>query len=69
MIRMHGQAAMAYILIAFIHEVKEFWDGPAVLRSLSRGEDILAAEILGADFALSRYKIYPCQGKHGERGI
>lgn len=37
--------------IAFIHEVKEFWDGPIVLAGgMSKGEDILAAEVLGADF-------------------
>lgn len=38
--------------IAFIHEVREFFDGPIVLSgTLTKGEDILAAEILGADFA------------------
>lgn len=36
---------------AFLHEVKEFWDGPIVLAGgMSKGEDILAAEVLGADF-------------------
>lgn len=35
---------------AFLHEVKEFWNGPVVLAGgMSKGEDILAAEILGAD--------------------
>lgn len=38
--------------IAFIHEVREFFDGPIALAGgLSKGEDILAAETLGADFA------------------
>ena len=37
---------------AFISAVKEFWDGLTILAgSLSKGQDILAAEILGADFA------------------
>jgi len=36
--------------ISFIHEVKEFWDGPIVLAGgISKGKDILAAEVLGAD--------------------
>ncbi|AXI10206.1 nitronate monooxygenase [Oceanobacillus zhaokaii] len=38
--------------IAFVHEVREFFDGPIILGgSMSKGEDILAAEVLGADFA------------------
>ena len=37
---------------AFIREVREFWDGPIALAgSLSSGEDVLASEIVGADFA------------------
>jgi nitronate monooxygenase len=37
--------------ISFLHEVREFWEGPVVLAGgLSKGEDVLAAEILGADF-------------------
>ncbi|WAA12069.1 NAD(P)H-dependent flavin oxidoreductase [Fervidibacillus halotolerans] len=41
-----------YNPFAFIHEVKRFWDGPIVLAgAISKGEDILAAEILGADFS------------------
>lgn len=36
---------------AFLHEVREFFDGPIVLAGgMSKGEDILAAEVLGADF-------------------
>jgi nitronate monooxygenase len=35
---------------AFISSVREFWDGLIVLAgSVSRGQDILAAEVLGAD--------------------
>ncbi|RDW15498.1 NAD(P)H-dependent flavin oxidoreductase [Oceanobacillus chungangensis] len=38
--------------IAFVHEVREFFAGPVILGGgMSKGEDILAAEILGADFA------------------
>jgi len=38
--------------IAFMHEVRSFFDGPIALAgTLSKGEDILVAEILGADFA------------------
>ncbi|SHG51527.1 NAD(P)H-dependent flavin oxidoreductase [Ornithinibacillus halophilus] len=41
-----------YHPFAFVHEVKEFWDGPIILSgSISRGEDILAANAVGADFA------------------
>ncbi|GGA19794.1 NAD(P)H-dependent flavin oxidoreductase [Psychrobacillus lasiicapitis] len=37
--------------ISFIHEVKEFWAGPIILAGgISKGQDILAAEVLGADF-------------------
>lgn len=37
---------------AFINEVKSFFDGPLVLAgSLSKGEDVLAAEVLGADLS------------------
>ena len=38
--------------VAFINEVKKFFTGPLVLAgSLSKGKDVLAAEIMGADFA------------------
>lgn len=38
--------------IAFMHEVREFFDGPIALSgTMSRGEDIVVAETLGADFA------------------
>lgn len=40
-----------YNPFAFIHAVKEFWDGITVLAGgISSGQDILAAQILGADF-------------------
>src|SRR5699024_329193 len=38
--------------IAFINEVKKFFHGPIVLAgSISEGEDVLASEVMGADFA------------------
>ncbi|WP_243293101.1 nitronate monooxygenase [Bacillus sp. FJAT-47783] len=38
--------------MAFISSVREFWDGIIVLAgSISNGNDILAAQVLGADFA------------------
>lgn len=37
--------------IAFIGAVREFWDGITILAgAISQGRDILAAEVLGADF-------------------
>lgn len=45
---------------AFLHEVKEFWDGPIVLAGgMSKGEDILAAEVLGADFVYMGSRFIP----------
>ncbi|MBB6450447.1 nitronate monooxygenase [Geomicrobium halophilum] len=38
--------------LAFLAEVKEFWDGFTVLAgAISNGRDILAAKVLGADFS------------------
>lgn len=38
--------------MAFINEVKSFFTGPIVLAGgLSKGKDVLAAEVMGADFA------------------
>lgn len=38
--------------MAFVHEIRSFFDGPIILSgSMSKGEDILASEVLGADFA------------------
>ena len=51
-----------YNPFAFIHEVKTFWDGPTILAgAMSRGEDILAAEILGADFAYLGSRFIPAK--------
>lgn len=46
--------------IAFVHEIREFFDGPIVLAgSLSKGEDILATEVIGADFAYMGTRFIP----------
>ncbi|MFC3041827.1 NAD(P)H-dependent flavin oxidoreductase [Virgibacillus xinjiangensis] len=46
--------------VSFLHEVREFFDGPVVLGGgLSKGEDILAAEVLGADFAYMGTRFIP----------
>lgn len=38
--------------IAFVHEIRSFFDGPIILSGgMSKGEDILVTETLGADFA------------------
>lgn len=45
-----GGHAGTYNPFAFIHAVKEFWDGITILAGgISTGRDILAARILGAD--------------------
>lgn len=45
-----GGHAGTYNPFAFIHAVKEFWDGITILAGgISTGRDILAAKILGAD--------------------
>ncbi|WP_017379066.1 NAD(P)H-dependent flavin oxidoreductase [Paenisporosarcina sp. TG-14] len=49
----NGAGGHAGILnpISFIHEVRELWDGLIILAGgISKGQDILAAEVLGADF-------------------
>ena len=51
-----------YSPFAFIHEVKTFWDGPIVLAgAMSKGEDIFAAEILGADFSYLGSRFIPAK--------
>lgn len=38
--------------MAFVHEVKQFFDGLIILSgAISTGQDILAAQVMGADFA------------------
>lgn len=48
--------------IAFVHEIRSFFDGPLILSgSMSKGEDILASEILGADFAYFGTRFIPAE--------
>ncbi|WP_033827673.1 NAD(P)H-dependent flavin oxidoreductase [Bacillus andreraoultii] len=64
-----GGHAGTYSPFAFIHEVKEFWDGPIVLAgAMSKGEDILAAEILGADFAYLGSRFIPAKESMAQDG-
>jgi len=49
-----------YNPIAFMNEVREFFDGPIALSGgMSKGKDILAAEILGADLAYMGTRFIP----------
>jgi len=46
--------------IAFLHEVKTFWDGPVVLAGgMSKGKDVLASEIIGADLVYMGTRFIP----------
>jgi len=55
-----GGHAGTYHPFAFIHEVKQFFDGPIILSgSISKGEDILAAQIVGADFVYMGTRFIP----------
>jgi nitronate monooxygenase len=47
---------------AFLHEIRQFWDGPVILAGgLSKGEDILAAEVLGADMVYMGSRFIPAE--------
>lgn len=49
-----------YNPISFVHEVREFFDGPLALAGgLTKGEDILIAELAGADFAYIGTRFIP----------
>ncbi|MBR9829544.1 MAG: nitronate monooxygenase [Oceanospirillales bacterium] len=51
-----------YNPLAFIHEVREFWDGPlGVAGCVSRGEDVLAMQVAGADFVVSGTRFIAAQ--------
>jgi len=48
--------------ISFIHEVRSFFDGPIILAGgMSKGEDILASEVLGADFVYMGTRFIPAE--------
>jgi len=45
----HASTVSPFALVA---EIREFWDGPIALSgAITRGEQVLAAEVMGADFA------------------
>lgn len=53
--------------VAFVNEVRTFFDGPIVLAgALSKGEDILAAEVMGADFAYMGSRFIPIHESSAE---
>ncbi len=51
-----------YNPLAFIREVREFWDGPlGVAGCVSRGEDVLAMQVAGADFVVAGTRFIAAQ--------
>lgn len=51
-----------YNPISFVHEVRTFFDGPIALGGgMTKGEDILATELLGADFAYLGTRFIPSE--------
>ena len=51
-----------YNPLAFIHEVRKFWDGPlGVAGCVSRGEDVLAMQVAGADFVVAGTRFIAAQ--------
>lgn len=57
-----GGHAGTFNPISFVHEVREFFDGPIALSGgMSKGEDILVSEILGADYAYIGTRFIPAE--------
>ncbi|GAA0481798.1 nitronate monooxygenase family protein [Salinibacillus aidingensis] len=55
-----GGHAGTFNPISFVHEVREFFDGPIALSGgMTKGEDILATEVLGADFSYMGTRFIP----------
>ncbi|WP_042347631.1 NAD(P)H-dependent flavin oxidoreductase [Bacillus massiliigorillae] len=55
--------------MAFIGAVKEFWNGYTILSGcISNGKDILAAEVLGADFAFIGTRFIPAHESLASEG-
>ena len=51
-----------YNPLAFIREVREFWDGPlGVAGCVSHGEDVLAMQVAGADFVVAGTRFIAAQ--------
>ncbi|SET59476.1 nitronate monooxygenase [Salinibacillus kushneri] len=57
-----GGHAGTFNPISFVHEVREFFDGPIALSGgMTKGEDILATEVLGADFSYIGTRFIPAK--------
>ena len=51
-----------YNPLAFINAVREFWDGPlGVAGCISRGQDVLATQVAGADFVVAGTRFIAAQ--------
>lgn len=58
-----------YNPISFVHEVRTFFDGPIALSGgMTRGEDVLAAELLGADFSYIGTRFIPAVESSAQDG-
>lgn len=64
-----GGHAGTYNPISFVHEVRQFFSGPLILSGgMTRGEDVLAAELLGADFAYIGTRYIPATESSAQEG-
>lgn len=62
-----GGHAGTYNPIPFVHEVREFFSGPIVLSGgMTRGEDVLVTELLGADFSYFGTRFIPAEESSAE---
>lgn len=62
-----GGHAGTYNPISFVHEVREFFSGPLVLSGgMTRGEDVLVTELLGADYAYFGTRFIPATESSAE---
>lgn len=58
-----------YNPISFVHEVRQFFDGPIALSGgLTKGEDILVTELLGADFSYIGTRFIPSEESSAQAG-
>lgn len=58
-----------YNPISFVHEVRTFFDGPIALSGgMTRGEDVLATELLGADFSYIGTRFIPAVESSAQDG-
>ncbi|MEN1967161.1 nitronate monooxygenase [Lentibacillus sp. N15] len=58
-----------YNPISFVHEVRGFFDGPLALSGgMTKGEDILVTELLGADFSYMGTRFIPAKESSAQGG-